>query len=319
VTLALALTMTLTVGQRNQMRLPSASFASSAVSAAAGDNSLAAARELYASAAYDDALAVLNSLPANRPADEIRMAEQYRAFCLLALGRTSEAESAIAAVIMRDPGYRPASDLSPRVRAAFTDVRRKMMPVIVQQWYTAAKEQYDRKEFAAAASLFNRILEMMTDPEMHAAAAQPPLSDLRILASGFRDLATSAAVPPPLPSSPVPAPAPAAPSPAPAAPPTPSIYSSSNTDVVPPTVIRQELPAFPGTTLIGKTGAIEVIVDENGAVESASIRQPVTPQYDKLALAAAREWRYQAATVNGRPVKYRKLIQITVARTPPKD
>jgi TonB family protein len=218
-------------------------------------------------------------------------------------------------VIMRDPGYRPASDVSPRVRAAFTDVRRKMMPAIVQQWYTAAKEQYDRKEFAAAASLFNQVLEMMTEPEMQAAAAQPPLSDLRILASGFRDLATSAAVPPPLPSSPVPAAA-AAPSPAQ---PAPAIYSSSNTDVVPPTVIRQQLPAFPGATLIGKTGAIEIIVDENGAVQSASIRQPVTPQYDKLALAAAREWRYQPATVNGVPVKYRKLIQITVAPTHPRN
>ena len=64
---------------------------------------------------------------------------------------------------------------------------------------------------------------------------------------------------------------------------------------------------------------IEVIVDENGNVESASMRQPVTPQYDKLALGAARGWHYQPATVNGVPVKYRKLIQITVTATHPRD
>src|SRR3954453_15340715 len=106
---------------------------------AAGEHSLTTARELYASAAYEDALAVLDTLPADRPVDEIRAAEQYRAFCPLALGRSADAESAIAAVITHDPAYRPASDVSPRVRAAFADVRRKMMPAIVQQWYTAAK------------------------------------------------------------------------------------------------------------------------------------------------------------------------------------
>jgi TonB family protein len=285
--------------------------------ATAGDSSLATARELYASAAYEDALAVLNSLPANRPTDETRQADQYRAFCLLALGRAGEAESAIAKVILRDPSYRPASDVSPRVRSAFTEVRRKVMPAIVQQWYAQAKGQFDRKEFAAAASLFNQVLDLMTDPDVQAAVAQPPLSDLKILASGFRDLAANAAVPPPLPSAPVPILAPAAPAvpPGEIAPHAPAIYSSSNGDVVPPRVLRQELPAFPGKTLIGKQGAIEVVVNENGEVESAAIRQPIAPQYDKLAVAAARTWRYQPATVNGVAVKYRKLVQITVRPT----
>src|SRR5207247_3941189 len=102
---------------------------------AAGENSLMTARELYASAAYEDALAVLATLPADGPVEEIRAGEQYRALCLLALGRTGEAESAIAVVITRNPTYRPTSDVSPRVRTAFTDVRRKVMPAIVQQWY----------------------------------------------------------------------------------------------------------------------------------------------------------------------------------------
>ena len=83
---------------------------------AVGEDTLAAARELYASAAYEDALAVLNKLPdTNRP-DETRVVEQYRALCLLALGRTGEAERAIEAVVNGDPSYRPASDVSPRVR-----------------------------------------------------------------------------------------------------------------------------------------------------------------------------------------------------------
>ena len=96
-------------------------------------DALTAARDLYASAAYEDALAVLNRVPeSGRPPDETRAISQYRVFCLLALGRTSEAERAIEALVARDPTYRPAAnDVSPRVRAAFTDVRRRVLPVAV--------------------------------------------------------------------------------------------------------------------------------------------------------------------------------------------
>src|SRR3954454_10651859 len=80
---------------------------------AADQESIAAARDLYASAAYEDALAILNKLPASgRPADETNAIEQYRAFCLLALGRQAEAEHAIEALVALEPGYRPANDLS---------------------------------------------------------------------------------------------------------------------------------------------------------------------------------------------------------------
>src|SRR5215831_15967287 len=76
------------------------------------------ARDLYASAAYEDALALLNRVPeTSRPPDEARAVSQYRVFCLLALGRTSEAERAMETMIMRDPTYQPpAGDVSRRVQ-----------------------------------------------------------------------------------------------------------------------------------------------------------------------------------------------------------
>jgi TonB family protein len=58
-----------------------------------------------------------------------------------------------------------------------------------------------------------------------------------------------------------------------------------------------------------------VVIDESGAVESAFIADPITPVYDGLALRAARGWRYRPATVNGVPVKFRKIVQITVKKT----
>ena len=72
---------------------------SAAVPIAAQDgNQLAAARDLYASARYDEALAVLNGLGSGLDAPERKSIEQYRSLCLLALGRGTEAEAAIAAV-----------------------------------------------------------------------------------------------------------------------------------------------------------------------------------------------------------------------------
>src|SRR5205807_2368275 len=83
-----------------------------------------AARGLYASAAYDEALALLNRMHASeRPAAEARVIEQYRAFCLLALGRAADAERAIEAVVTAEPSYHPSdNDVSPRIRNAFADV-----------------------------------------------------------------------------------------------------------------------------------------------------------------------------------------------------
>src|SRR5262249_61122465 len=89
---------------------------------------LGAARDLYASARYDEALAVLNDLHAPDSATPDRKSvEQYRSLCLLALGRGSEAESASAAVVTADPTYQPKEEeASPRVRTAFSDVRKRL-------------------------------------------------------------------------------------------------------------------------------------------------------------------------------------------------
>ena len=112
---------------------------------------------------------------------------------------------------------------------------------------------------------------------------------------------------------PQPAPAPVVATPPP--PPMPvafRVYSGEDRDVIPPTIINQVLPSFQGTVLIPRTGVLEVLISEAGEVESAVMTQSVTTAYDRLALAAARTWRFKPATVKGVPVKYRKSVQIAV-------
>ena len=155
----------------------------SAAGAGAQDADLSAARDLYASASYDDALAMLNRLrSAEHPASQSRAIEQYRAFCLLALGRSADAEQAIEAVVAAEPSFRPGdTDASPRIRSAFTTVRRRMLPSIIQAKYAQAKASFDRKEFAAAADGFTQVLTALADQDVSAESKQPPLADLRML------------------------------------------------------------------------------------------------------------------------------------------
>jgi TonB family protein len=288
---------------------------------AAAEDTLAAARDLYTAAAYEDALVVLNRLrPSADAADAGRTIQQYRAFCLLALGRGSEAEHAIEAVVLSAPLFRPSdSDASPRIRTAFSDVRRRLLPMIIQQRYTQAKQAFDGKDYAGAAEGFRQVLDLASDADIRAAASQPPLSDLRTLAAGFKDLSAGHAAPPPpapLPASNVAA-APSVPmARVPATPPASvnaRVYSSDDGNVVPPTVVRQTLPPFPLKTMGGKQGVIAVLVGENGSVEGATMLGSISPVYDRMVLEAAKQWKYKAASVDGVPVKFRRVVQINVS------
>ena len=280
-------------------------------------DSLSAARELYASAAYEDALAVLSRLNAAglRP-DDGRTADQYRALCLLALGKTAEASQAIEAVVAGQPLYRPTEgEVSPRVRAAFSDVRQRVLPGLVQQRYALYKTAFDRKDYQTASAGFNELLALYADPDLAGASGKPPLSDLRVLIGGFYELSLQATAPP---AAPEPPRATAALTRTPAAPivqEPQKLYSTSDDGVVPPVVLRQQLPSYPGQVNRPMVGAVEVVIDENGYVVQATMRASVVPSYDRQVVNAAQNWRYKPATLNGAPVKFRKMVQVAV--TPP--
>jgi TonB family protein len=209
-------------------------------------------------------------------------------------------------MIARDPLYRPnTEDLPPRMRSAFSDARKRLLPSIVQQKYIVAKAAFDQQDHAAAVEGFKQVLSGLSDPDIAPVAEKPPLSDLRLLASGFYDLATRAMAPPPQPAvASLPAPQ--------IVDSTPRIYTVADAKVVPPLVVRQVMPPFPGKVVLAGEAVIEVIVDEAGAVESATLETPLNPQYNRLALAAARSWQYRPATLDGTPVKYRKRVQISL-------
>jgi hypothetical protein len=274
-------------------------------------DSLEAARQLYASAEYTSALSMLNSLSSvDSPREERRAIALYRTLCLLAVGRSAEAERAIESMVSADPLYRPdADEIPPRMRTAIAETRKKMLPSILQEKYKLSKAAFDRQDFIYAASGFREMLDGLGDPDITAAASQSPLADLKTLAVGFYELSSKALVPQPLAAAP---PVAEAVLPPPPVIKVPRLYTSDDRNVIPPQPIRQQIPAFPGKVTVAKNGVLELVIDDNGNVESAMMRVPVNAQYDRMATAAAKTWQYQPATVDGSPVKFVKRIQVSL-------
>jgi len=305
-----------------------ASFAWLALSSAvsASDETLVRAKDLYRSAAYDEALALLDGMPAvSAPADRVE-ASEYRVFCLIALDRKDEARSAIETMINADPFYHlPADQASPRVRSVFQEVRQALLPMIVQRTYNDAKAAFDRKDPQAAAA-FERVIALLDDPDLKAAGT---LADLRTVAKAFHDLSAAMAERP--------SPAQSAPSsPRSAASATPVeaasaerassptaaasqiVYDEAAPNVVPPAVIDQTMPKWlppAGSQIREWRGAIEVVIDEAGNVVSATMRSPIHPSYDWQLIKAAQSWKYRPATRNGVPARFVKVVTVRLNST----
>ena len=177
------------------VRLTIAALFLSASAAAAQDaaDALDPVRQLYASAEYEEALTALGRLQSETPASGLEI-DRYRALCLIALNRGSEADRVIESIVAADPLYQPsASDASPRVRTAFSAVRERVLPAVARSLYLEAKAAYDRKAYADAAQALERTVRVIDTIE---SPAKNELADLRVLASGFLDLSKAAAAPP---------------------------------------------------------------------------------------------------------------------------
>jgi hypothetical protein len=280
---------------------------------------LASAKDLYASASYEAALLELNTAGSREDADQI---DTYRALCQLALDRPRDAEQALEQIIARKPLYTiDDAQYSPRLVTMFRDVRRRALPEAAQLLYKAAKGEYEGRNYSVAAGMFKRLFSVLDDPDISGQAGT--LADLRELADGFLKLSeqkVGEAAPAPL-SGPAAAAAPSSQAPAnaataPRAAATVS-YTALDAGVAPPVVIDQTMPAWrrlPTPLLSSRvyTGRIELVIDEHGAVETATLVKSIWPLYDPSVLQAAKHWHYQPAMKDGVPVRFRKLLDITV-------
>jgi len=256
-----------------------------------------AVKDLYASAAYEDALTAVGKI--DSPSEPNIEAEQYRVFCLVALGRMDDAAQAVESVLTLQPEYRPDSaDASPRIQSLFSQVRRRVGPALVKRQYQQGRAAMERKDREEAVSQFEAMLRIANDPDVRNEAS---MSELRELGSGFLEL--SKALPPKPKAAEV--------APAATAAVRPSVIS-------PPVVIQQKLPAWipdPVSRATEFRGAVRVQISAEGKVTNAEILKSVHPAYDQLLLRSARAWLYEPAKKDGVAIPSEKTVEVAV--TPP--
>jgi len=281
---------------------------------AGDDASLDRAKSLYASAAYDEALTVLDQVSATPAPDDRMTIAAYRVYCLLALDRQEEARASIDRLLRQSPLFVPSdNEASPRIQTVFRDVRRAALPKIVRERYADAKAAFDRKD-PQTARQFEDLLTLLGDQDLKDWSAA---ADLRSVASAFRDLAKAVAT---TPISPAPAARSAEPPLQPALEPPDITYTSTDADVTPPVALSQRAPQWRPSSREATQeyrGVLRLLIDRSGAVLSATMPTGTRPAYDDALIRAAREWKFQPAQKQGRPVKYLKIIEIRLAPSAP--
>jgi tetratricopeptide (TPR) repeat protein len=271
------------------------------LSAAAAQNDLGEAKAKYEEAAYEDALTTLTKASVSTTADRVQL-EQYRALCLIALGRIPEAERAVVALVDADPTYvLPSSVASPRVLAMVAEIRRKELPGIARRVLDSGRAAYEAKDMPRAQRQFDLLLKLLDDPLME---DRPEREDLRAVARGFSTLLVAAPAPR-LPAAETERSA--AP---PAAPPAPAAAST----FVPAAVIQETLPIWtppnPSVARNEYTGAVKVRIGTDGRVKAATMDRPTHPAYDTALLNTARSWLYKPAMQNGTPIESERVIAV---------
>jgi tetratricopeptide (TPR) repeat protein len=280
--------------------------------AVAASADLANAKRLYASASYEEALNELENVP---DASWDVQIDQYRALCLLGLGRTREAEQALEHLIRARPLHSVSDDqVPPRFVSMFHEIRGRTLPSIAREWYARGKRAYESGRLDEAATQLRQLRDLLSAVDVFEESSA--LADVKELGDGFLKLTEeklAAAAPRPVVET-LPLPPAAVPAIVPTDQKRP--FTNDDGDVVPPVDVDRRMPVWKAPISARsqgiRRGILEIVTDTSGAVESAILVRPLTPTYDRDLLNAAKLWRFQPATRAGQPVKYRWQIEIVL-------
>jgi hypothetical protein len=156
-------------------------------------------------------------------------------------------------------------------------------PPLAQSEFRRGRELFDAKKYAAAADAFERVLTILGNSDLNPASAQ-----LKATATEFANLSIALSKA------------------------DPHIYTSGDPGVTEPVALREYLPDTPAPgTPVSQLGVLEVVVSEEGSVESVHLRSPGNRYRDKWWVSIAKTWQFRPAMRNGVPVRFLKRILIT--------
>jgi hypothetical protein len=203
----------------------------------------------------------------------------------MALDRRADALSAIAALVDLDPFFLPGDeDMAPKLRTLCRAGRRGALSDALDRMYSSAKGAYDKKDFVDAAIVFSRILALLDDPDM--TIDPTPRADMRQAATRLLGLTRSAN----------------------------PLFDAAAKNVTAPVPLRTDIqvPDRVRPAKSPKTIEVDVVLTAQGAVESATVREPDSAGLAPQVIRAALDWRYSPALRDGVPVRYRMVVQVMV-------
>ena len=91
-----------------------------------------------------------------------------------------------------------------------------------------------------------------------------------------------------------------------------TVYSTVDTEVVPPALVRSRLPSDPPLGVRSDSlPEVEVVVSPTGEVESVKLMTQQAGVGPSMMLSAIKSWRFSPATRDGEPVRYRLRMRLT--------
>lgn len=91
-----------------------------------------------------------------------------------------------------------------------------------------------------------------------------------------------------------------------------SLFSLADLDQK-PRVVHQPGPVLDASARKKAPGTVHVlfVVDQQGRVENPVVQKSTDPVFERPALAAVRQWRFEPGKRNGQPVRFRMRVPIT--------
>ena len=270
------------------------------------------AKSQYEAAAYEEALSTVSKAGEVSLGERVQV-EQYRALCLIALGKQADAEESIGALVAADPTYVPSPSIaSPKVLQMVSEIRRRELPAVIRRLVDEGRLAFQSKDLARARENFELVLKLTDDPALR---ERPETEDVKVVARGFVTLAMATEVPAP------------APPPATAATPVSTSEQDGDGGEAAPTTNVPRLPTFEAAVPIQQAmpaweppgrafaqteynGSLKVTIGIDGKVKNAVIERASHPAYDARLLQVAQSWTYKPATRNGKPVESEKVIAV---------
>jgi hypothetical protein len=198
------------------------------------------------------------------------------------------------------------------------------IPSVAEAEFDRARELFDRKEYAAAADGFQRVIAILSagSPSPSSSALRSTANEMAAASHAALAAASQSALA--AASQPVavvrnervieqePVKPPLSRQATPDVTPDSHVYKAGDDGVIGPSPLKQYIPPQPAAGVRpSDLSVLELLIDSRGAVESVHLQNPKNRFRDEWWLAAAKAWQFRPASKDGQPVKFLERVLIT--------